>query len=117
MLDSFKRCLDTGLDVFVFADMNINTSPASSHNHDFNITSLNDMYMDFKINNGLAQVNKELTRYASHQRPTLLDHILTNRPSLCKNFLTKTNTISDHCDLLTEISVKPSVELPKFKRV
>ena len=84
MLDTFKRCLDTGLDVFVFTDININTSPESSHNSDFNIMSLNDTYMEFKISAGIVQVNKELTRYVSSSKPTLLDHILANRPSLIK---------------------------------
>ena len=117
MLDIFKKCLDAGLDVFVFADININTSPESSHNSDYNITSLNDSYMEFKITSGLVQLNKEFTRYASNSRPTLLDHILTNRPSLVKKIVTKTNTISDHCHILTEISLTPHVELPKFRIV
>ena len=90
MLETFKKCLDTGLDVFIFGDININTSPESSHNNDFNITSLNDQYMDFKISSSLVQVNKEFTRYTSNTRPTLLDHILSNRPSLVKKIVTKT---------------------------
>ena len=102
MLDSFKKCLDTGLDVFVFADININTSPESSHNTDYNILSLNDEYMEFKISSGLVQINKEFNRYASNASPTLLDHILTNRPSLIAKVITKTNSISEHCCFLTE---------------
>ena len=117
MLQTFKKCLDTGLDVFVVGDININTSPESSHNFDFNITALNDIYMDFKISTGLIQINKEFTRYASNSSPTILDHILTNRPSLIKKIVTKVNSISDHCHILTEITSKPSVELPKFRRV
>ena len=110
MLDCFRKCLNTGLDIFVLADMNINTSPLSSHNADYNLTSLNDTYMEFKISCGLVQMNKDLTRYASNQRPTLSDHVLTNRPSIIKNIFTKTNIISDHCHIITEISVKPYVE-------
>ena len=112
-----KKCLDTGLDVFVFADININTSPESSHNAGFNITSLNETYMEFKISKSFVQINKEFTRYASNSKPTLIDHILTNRPSLVKKVLTKTNSISDHCHILTETTVKQHVVLPEIRRV
>ena len=46
-----------------------------------------------------------------------LHHILTNRPSLIKRIVTRVNSIWDHCHILTEILPKPSVELPKFRRV
>ena len=84
LLECFKKALNTGLDVFIFSDININTSPKSSHNNDYNITSLNDRYMEFKITQRVVQLNKEFTRYASNQRPALPDHILSNKPSLVK---------------------------------
>ena len=59
-------------------------------------------------------MNSEFTRYASHQDPSTIDHILTNRPLLLSNKTTETNIISDHCSLILKYNFKPDISPPKF---
>ena len=73
------------------------------------------MYINFKIDFGMVQVNTELTRYAPHQEPSLVDHVLTNRPSLISNIKTIPNIISNHCSIISHLSSSPITIEPQFR--
>ena len=60
------------------------------------------------------QMNKEYTRVTSHQQPSIIDKIYTNRPNKITNGLTKNNIDSDHKYITARYLLKEPAYLPKF---
>ena len=107
----------TGHGVHILSDMNICTYPESRLNFNHGIERLNEIYIDFKLNFSIVQVNTELTRHAPHQESSLVDHILTNKPSLISKICTIPNLMSDHCVLTCQLNFTPEKIEPKFKNI
>ena len=62
-------------------------------------------------------MNKEYTRVTSHQQPSIIDKIYTNRPNKITNVLTKNNIDSDHKYITARYLLKVKAYLPKFIRI
>ena len=114
-LDGIRRALNLKLVTIVLHDVNIDISPNNNHNSQFNIKSIFDTYNCFLNDNDLSILNSKFTRYAPHQNPSTIDHLITNRPSLFSDVTTITNCISDHCTLMVNFKIKAEIYWPRFK--
>ena len=83
----------------------------------YNIKDLHSRYIQFLIDNNLTILNKQFTRYAPHQQPSTLDHIITNVPQMIGDIRTERNIISDHCSLSFNFLHKNMVFKPRFKLI
>ena len=60
---------------------------------------------------------EKLTRYVSHQQPTMLDHEVTNIPQVIGDNKTSRTIISDHCALTFDFLKKNNILKPRFKTI
>ena len=114
-LESIKKALALKLKLIIMHDVNIDTS-CSNHNSVYNVKCLYDQYIEFLAENELLILNKKITRFSSHQKPSCIDHVITNAPSLLSEVQTKTNSISDHCTLTCTFLDKLIVNKPAFRQ-
>ena len=115
ILNSIEQAKALKLDIVILMDSNIDTSENNNHNNRFNIKKLYDMWSGFLSDNNLVILNTELTRFASHQDPSTIDHIISNCPTKLGPIRTIKNNISDHCMLTTIYKSKGFKTEPKFK--
>ena len=71
--------------------------------------------MDTILNQSFVIHNKEFTRYAPHQKPSIIDHVISNCPHLIDPIDTKVTCISDHCSLTFNVRAKPENLSPRFR--
>ena len=64
--------------------------------------------------NSIAQLNKDFTRITSHQQPSCLDKIYTNKPNKFSNIRTCTNIDSDHKYVIARYMTREPAYHPKF---
>ena len=67
------------------------------------------------INSNLVIHNHEFNRFAPHQKPSIIDHVVTNCPQHIDNVITKPSIISDHCSLTFNYKAKPDIFWPRFR--
>ena len=73
------------------------------------------MWMDASVTNNWVIHNSEFTRYAPHQKPSIIDHIISNCPAKISLGKTSKKLISDHCYLTFEYIAKGTQTKPKFR--
>ena len=88
--------MDENKDVIVCIDDNVDSSSNNRHNRRYNITNLYNLLQDFINKYSITQCNHSYTRVTSHQQPSCIDKIYTNRPTKMTNIQTKDNIDSDH---------------------
>ena len=114
-LKSISLALKLKMPLVILHDSNIDISSNNNHNIQYNIKDLYDKYRDFLIDNDLTILNNKFTRYAPHQAPSTLDHVVTNTPAFMGDVQTKHNIISDHCSLTVDFLSKTREYVPRFK--
>ena len=115
ILENWQNVLKLNNNSIVSMDTNVDTNPASKSHNYYLGKKLFDRFMDFIENNKLFIHNTEFTRYAPHQDPTIIDHIVSNCQNRLTNVVTKPFFVSDHCYLHTTINIDVPISLPKFK--
>ena len=115
ILENWQNVLKLNNNTIVSMDTNVDTNPASKSHNYYLGKKLFDRFMDFIENNKLFIHNTEFTRYAPHQDPTIIDHIVSNCQNRLTNVVTKPFFVSDHCYLHTTINIDVPISLPKFK--
>ena len=93
----------------------MDTNERVDYNLRYNSKALFEAWHTNLVDNGLVYLNKEFTRYAPHQPPSIIDHIVTNRPAKISQIQTKPTMIADHCALIFHYYTKPQPPKPKFK--
>ena len=72
------------------------------------------IYQEIMEENGLVILNKEKTRYAKNEKPSLIDHISTNMVNQIDNISTDKQPISDHCMVSFNLHSLEQIEQAKF---
>ena len=114
-LDSIDKARNLGLDMIIMDDTNVDTNPRVDYSLRYNIKALYDMWHDTLADCKLVIHNHEYTRYAPHQKPSIIDHVVTNCPLKISPIQTKPNIISDHCSLSFDYKTKPINLQPRFR--
>ena len=83
----------------------------------YNSRDLYNYWKDMIITNNLVIHNHEFTRYAPHQKPSIIDHITSNCPQHLTNIITKPCILADHCSLTFDYNHKPKNLKPRFRMV
>ena len=93
--ESINKALALGLDTVILDDTNIDTNPQVDYNLKYNSKELYNVWMDNIIQNNLVIHNTEFTRYAPHQKPSVIDHVTSNCPQHIDSIITKP-TLTQH---------------------
>ena len=83
-------------DVIVCIDDNIDSSDNSKHSSRHNISNLHNLLIDHLNNFSISQMNHDFTRVTSHQNPSIINKIYTNRPNKIDNKRIYNDIDSDH---------------------
>ena len=113
-LDNWAKAMGEDKDTIVCIDDNIDSGDNNKHNKRYNITNLQNSLNNHLNYYSIMQMNKEYTRVTSHQQPSIIDKIYTNRPNKITNVLTKNNIDSDHKYITARYLLKEPAYLPKF---
>ena len=100
-LDQWQRALDSGLEVHVLGDMNLNhcnwnDQTLSSSNQTYRLRSLISALFSRCFPYGVSQLVSGPTRHFPGQTPTGLDHYYTNKPEKVSEVQTQHCGGSDH---------------------
>ena len=87
-LNSIQEALKLNLKLIILHDVNIDISEKNSHNFQYNINNLHEIYLQFLTDNNLTIVNNKFTRYFPNQSPSTLDHVVTNDPAYLESVRT-----------------------------
>ena len=84
-LDQWERALDTGMEVIVTGDMNLNhldwtSPPATQSSQTTKLRPLIDKLFQSIFSHSVSQCITVPTRFMNGQSPSGLDHFYTNRP-------------------------------------
>ena len=96
-------------------DLNIDTNPKVDYNLNYNSKDLYEMWMDCINDLKWTIHNSEYTRYAAHQKPSIIDHVLSNCPNKLSSVKTNRNVTSDHCILTFDYNSKGNQLKPRFR--
>ena len=89
-------------------DTYIDTDERVGYNLRYNIKALFAAWHMNLVDNGLVYLNKEFTSYTPHQPPSIIDHIITNRPAKISQIQTKPTMIVVQCALIFHYYTKPN---------
>ena len=89
-------------------DTNIDTNERVDYNIRYNSKALFEGWHTNLVDNDLVYLNKEFTRYAPHQPPSIIDHMVNNRPAKISQIQTKPTMIADHCALIFHYYTNPN---------
>ena len=112
-LDNWARALSEDKDTIVCIDDNIDSSDGR-HNKKYNIHNLHNLLTDHLNTYSIAQCNNEYTRITSHQHPSTIDKIYTNKPNKMTNIRTMNNIDSDHKFIVARYLCNEPAYHPKF---
>ena len=112
-LDNWAKALSEDKDTIVCIDDNIDSSNGN-HNRKYNINNLQNLLLNHLNSYSIVQCNHEYTRVTSHQNPSIIDKIYTNRPNKITNVQTKNNIDSDHKYIAARYLLTEPAYHPKF---
>ena len=100
-LDQWERALDTGMEVIVTGDMNLNhldwtSPPATQSSQTTKLRPLIDKLFQSIFSHSVSQCVTVPTRFMNGQSPSGLDHFYTNRPEKLSVVDTLFTGASDH---------------------
>ena len=95
-INSCRIAAKLGLDIVVLEDSNIDTNPKVDYSLNYNHKTLFEMWADCLSDLRWTIHNTEFTRYAPHQKPSIIEHILSNCSNKLSQVKTTKNSISDH---------------------
>ena len=113
-LKNWGKAMDECKDVIVCMDDNVDSSCNNRHNRRYDITNIYNILQDFINKYSITQCNHNYTRVTSHQQPSCIDKIYTNRPTKMTNIQTKDNIDSDHKYVLGRYMTNEQTYRPKF---
>ena len=114
-LNQVKRARQISPRLVVCGDINIDLSENRDQLDRPELKVLYPLYQDFRDEEDFTVMNKELTRFQIHQKPSLIDHVLTNSPELIDNIETKPGIISDHKIVTCLVHSEELVENPRYR--
>ena len=120
-LDQWERALDSGLEVHVLGDMNINhcnwtDESIPSSNQTYKLRSLITALFSRIFPHGVSQCVRGPTRHFPGQVSTGLDHYFTNRPDKISDVRTQHCGGSDHMLVFAVRYAKAIKSSPKYIR-
>ena len=98
-------------------DINVDLWPDNDPMGRYDLKRLTEVYDILKEENGLSQCNFELTRFRRGQRPSLLDHFMTNTPAKIDGVKTTSNHTSEHSLVKLHVHSENLVVSPKFRKI
>ena len=100
--------------IILMGDINIDMSEDVDQELISRTTQTLPIYQEIMEENGLVILNKDKTRYAKNEKPSLIDHITTNMVNQIDNISTDKQPISDHCMVTFNLHSSEQIEAAKF---
>ena len=100
--------------IILMGDINIDMSEDVDQALISRTTQTLPIYQEIMEENGLIILNKDKTRYAKNEKPSLIDHITTNMVNQIDNISTEKQPISDHCMVTFNLHSSEQIETAKF---
>ena len=116
-LDFWKTALQENKDIIVLTDVNIDSSIIAEHNKLYKIKNIEKIHKDFLECNNITTHNSRYTRFQSHQKPSILDHVFSNCPAKITPVNTIGNIFSDHSILQCTYLARGNIYHPKFTNI
>ena len=117
IIDNWEKALSENRDTIVMMDNNIDSNPNSSHYKTYKLKDLYNTLQGHLNKHHLTLHNTKLTRFASHQPPSCIDHIYSNCANKITNVITHSNPSSDHSIITAEYNSVHQIYHPKFIKV
>ena len=113
----WQLALEENKDVIVLIDDNIDSDINSSHNKQYKIKNLYDLWQQHMTDYNIYQHNNQYTRFHRAQQPSTIDHIFSNCPPRLSYTSTIRTHISDHAMLMTNYISSDIIYKPKFIKI
>ena len=117
MINQLKPIINQGQLALIAGDLNIDLLLSNDAAKRSRIKSLIDAYEMMRNDCNICQLNFKPTRYRRGQRPSLLDHFMTNAPNRVDGVETIHNHIADHTFVKLNFHREVLQSKPQFREV
>lgn len=117
IIEMWEKAMYENKETIVLMDDNIDSNPNSSHNKSYNLKKIYDILQSLINKHDVTQHNNKMTRFATHQPPSCIDHIYSNCPNKISNVKTHSNATSDHSIITAQYTSKHQIYHPKFIKI